>query len=394
MLLYVYRLSPAPTSVQMSCSVSRSDIIVKSWEFRRNHKPPCSVYIRCRGVNGYVLAFTPVSRVRRHIGSFEAAEFTHSQVHRNCYGPRAGLPSFRGRLHSSLRRRGRPQSASNMTTWINSQFPRPDFHRRVQRHYGLQDTGFPLPDFPSRISPPGFPLPEQPLVPEVADAWRELQAEQVEQREDYLGVTRRVRRVFQEWQLRLVVEDLVEDISRVADRGGDDLGAVLRELVCGPGVEGHPLAIAEVARQGRGHPHLAGDGEPLAVGQGQRAAAPGPAQRLVVLEVDQPCRGGLQGLVAEVPVRTPGQLLVGQVGDPRHAGRTEVTGLGEDRRIEVPPKFAAPRFRPPGVLEVVAEVRPAVDLDEQLAQLDERQPFVNESLQFHGALRFLLRLQG
>src|SRR5271165_6076794 len=144
MLLYVYRLSPAPTSVQMSCSVSRSDIIVKSWEFRRNHKPPCSVYIRCRGVNGYVLAFTPVSRVRRHIGSFEAAEFTHSQVHRNCYGPRAGLPSFRGRLHSSLRRRGRPQSASNMTTWINSQFPRPDFHRQVQRHYGLQDTGFPL----------------------------------------------------------------------------------------------------------------------------------------------------------------------------------------------------------------------------------------------------------
>src|SRR5271165_5321641 len=143
MLLYVYRLSPAPTSVQMSCSVSRSDIIVKSWEFRRNHKPPCSVYIRCRGVNGYVLAFTPVSRVRRHIGSFEAAEFTHSQVHRNCYGPRAGLPSFRGRLHSSLRRRGRPQSASNMTTWINSQFPRPDFHRQVQRHYGLQDTEIP-----------------------------------------------------------------------------------------------------------------------------------------------------------------------------------------------------------------------------------------------------------
>ena len=31
-----------------------------------------------------------------------------------------------------------------MTTWINSQFPRPDFHRQVQRHYGLQDTGFPV----------------------------------------------------------------------------------------------------------------------------------------------------------------------------------------------------------------------------------------------------------
>ena len=33
---------------------------------------------------------------------------------------------------------GHPESASNMTTWVNSQFPRPDFHRQVQRHYGLQ----------------------------------------------------------------------------------------------------------------------------------------------------------------------------------------------------------------------------------------------------------------
>src|SRR5262245_17142151 len=28
-----------------------------------------------------------------------------------------------------------------MTTWVNSQFPRPDFHRQVQRHYGLQYRG-------------------------------------------------------------------------------------------------------------------------------------------------------------------------------------------------------------------------------------------------------------
>src|SRR5271165_2213362 len=112
---------------------------------------PATRSVRLTVPSSSVLAFTPVSRVRRHIGSFEAAEFTHSQVHRNCYGPRAGLPSFRGRLHSSLRRRGRPQSASNMTTWINSQFPRPDFHRQVQRHYGLQDTGFPPPSFRARM---------------------------------------------------------------------------------------------------------------------------------------------------------------------------------------------------------------------------------------------------
>ena len=33
---------------------------------------------------------------------------------------------------------GSPEPTSNMTTWINSQFPRPDFHRQVQRHYGLR----------------------------------------------------------------------------------------------------------------------------------------------------------------------------------------------------------------------------------------------------------------
>ena len=38
-----------------------------------------------------------------------------------------------------------------MTTWINSQFPRPDFHRQVQRHYGLQDTGFPTAEESRRI---------------------------------------------------------------------------------------------------------------------------------------------------------------------------------------------------------------------------------------------------
>ena len=222
---------------------------------------------------------------------------------------------------------------------------------------------------------------EQPLVPQVADARGELQAQQVEQGEDDLGIAGRVGRVLQDRQLGLVVEDLVEDVGRVPHRGGDDLGAVLGELVRGPGVEGHPFAVAEVPRQGRGHPHLAGDGEPLAVGRGQRAGAPEPAQWLVVLEVDEPRRRGLQGLVADVPVRAPGQLLVGQVGDPCHADRAEVARLGEDRRIEMAPEFAAPRLCPAGVLEVVAEARPAVDLDEQLAQLDQRQPLVDESFQ-------------
>ena len=87
-------------------------------------------------------------------------------------------------------------------------------------------------------------------------------------------------------------------------------------------------------------------------------------------------------------------FLIGQVGDPRHADRAEVARLGEDRGVEVAPQLAAARLRPAGVLEVVAEARPAVDLDEQLAQLDQRQPLVDEPLQLRRALRPLLGLQG
>ena len=42
---------------------------------------PATRRVRLTVSSSSVLAFTPVSRVRRHIGSFEAAEFTHSQIH-------------------------------------------------------------------------------------------------------------------------------------------------------------------------------------------------------------------------------------------------------------------------------------------------------------------------
>jgi hypothetical protein len=102
---------------------------------------PVARRVRLTVASSSVLAFTLVSRARRPRWKFRGCRVhSYHKNHRNCYGPRAGSPSFRGRLHSSLRRRGHPQSASNITTWINSQFPRPDFHRQVQRHYELQDT--------------------------------------------------------------------------------------------------------------------------------------------------------------------------------------------------------------------------------------------------------------
>jgi hypothetical protein len=46
-------------------------------------------------------------------------------------------PPKRRRLHPSFRPSGRPERTSSMTTWVDNQFPRPDLHRLVLRHYGL-----------------------------------------------------------------------------------------------------------------------------------------------------------------------------------------------------------------------------------------------------------------
>ncbi len=54
----------------------------------------------------------------------------------------------------------------------------------------------------------------------------------------------------------LVAEDLVEDVGCVSDRGRDDLGAVLGELVARPRVESDPSPVTEVTGQGLGVPGL------------------------------------------------------------------------------------------------------------------------------------------
>src|SRR5271165_2651643 len=111
MLLYVYRLSPASTSVQMSCSVSRSDIIVKSWEFRRNHKPPCSVYIRCRGVNGYLVSLRSVVLSLLHVfPSVSRVDFfVLRRLRRPGHGPQTALAHNGSLIRISLLRGLDPQ---------------------------------------------------------------------------------------------------------------------------------------------------------------------------------------------------------------------------------------------------------------------------------------------
>jgi hypothetical protein len=55
-----------------------------------------------------------------------------------CYGPMKLLALLRqGRLHSSFHLLGHPWGVSSITTRVNNQFPRPDFHRLDKQPYRL-----------------------------------------------------------------------------------------------------------------------------------------------------------------------------------------------------------------------------------------------------------------
>ena len=72
------------------------------------------------------------------------AEFTPSLLCAHGTARELASPPFEDVYIRACTNPGHPESASNMTTWVNSQFPRPDFHRQVQWQYGLQNDSRPL----------------------------------------------------------------------------------------------------------------------------------------------------------------------------------------------------------------------------------------------------------
>lgn len=54
--------------------------------------------------------------------------------------------------------------------------------------------------------------------------------------------------MFQDGQLRFVVENLIKDIGCVSKRGWNWLGTILGKLVAGPAIEGDAFAVTKVAR--------------------------------------------------------------------------------------------------------------------------------------------------
>jgi len=81
----------------------------------------------------------------------------------------------------------------------------------------------------------------------------------------YNSEARGIRSVLNNGQVRFVVENLIQDIGGIADGGGDDFGAILRELIAAPTIEGNAFAIAKVSRERPGITHLAPYRKALAI---------------------------------------------------------------------------------------------------------------------------------
>ncbi len=85
---------------------------------------------------------------------------------------------------------------------------------------------------------------EQLGVAQVADARREPESQKVHQAEHMIGEARRVGVVFLDTQVRLVVQQAIEHIGRVAQADVDHLGAEGRVLVGDMGIERPPRATS------------------------------------------------------------------------------------------------------------------------------------------------------
>jgi len=86
--------------------------------------------------------------------------------------------------------------------------------------------------------------------------------------------------------------------------------------------------------------------------------------------VDDVVVGGSDGVGSEVPGVGPGQLVCAEPGDAGHGVDPVVAAVGHDGSEESLPVVCGPRGGVVGVGELVEEPAPAVNLDEQVDQVN------------------------
>ena len=163
-------LDPFPATYEFAAESAAPKEIGFGWESRGSpiysvglcsraaSLTPVARRVRITVSSPSVLAFTWSLQVRRPHWTFRGCRVHSELISPHGTARELASPPFEDVYIRACTNPGHPESASNMTTWVNSQFPRPDFHRQVQWHYGLQRrVGKGRPAGSIRAS--GFPFP-------------------------------------------------------------------------------------------------------------------------------------------------------------------------------------------------------------------------------------------
>ena len=172
--------------------------------------------------------------------------------------------------------------------------------------------------------------------------------------------------------LTLVIEQAVEHMHGFAGGRCDHLGVERRVAVGEVGVELDARVIAVMGVEAAGVATEAAGPEELTVRRRCEAVAEQCGERLALLLIDQALKRQGIGLVADVPVRCPGQLP--EAGDTArfgHARQAEIEPVGEEARhqdLRIGGNLAGPQMG-----EAVGEQRPSRHLRQEVGDANARQ---------------------
>jgi len=113
-------------------------------------------------------------QTQRHHRRFPGGQFNEATKFTSCYGPMSCSPDsgtdFYFRAFPSI---SHLIEESNITTWVNSQFPRPDFHRLDTQPYGLH-TGLQDRQDMNLVNQNHISQPKATKIPRVLSQFRKL----------------------------------------------------------------------------------------------------------------------------------------------------------------------------------------------------------------------------
>jgi hypothetical protein len=115
-------------------------------------------------------------------------------------------------------------------------------------------------------------------------------------------------------------------------------------------------------------PGVARHRKPLAIGGGEDAAPPELTEVEAIVIVEQRGESGFEGILAEVPGGTPGQVVIGEVGEVGHVLLPEIARMGQQAGIAMGQERRPDSLHIGGMDQASGTVGPGGDRKEELRE--------------------------